>query len=142
MISRYQPTGFWFHLFAIIQTCAYLHWHKCRSRQFFGVAKDFCPKIPQLARNDFVRLWPTNCLSPTKIMKNFFGVTSKKGLHAFFLQMLCTICWSQTTMGAFLLGFSAILPRFSGMFPGFLTNQNFYGRPCTPTTPPPIPNVY
>jgi len=30
--------------------------HRCRSKQSFGVAMDFCPNFPKLARKNFVRL--------------------------------------------------------------------------------------
>jgi len=56
--------------------------HRCRSRLVCGGAKEFCPNFSILARNVFVRLFST--LSLTKIMKTFFGVTSKKDLHVFF----------------------------------------------------------
>jgi len=49
--------------------------HKFKSREIFGVAKDFCPNIPKLSRNVFCATF-TYKFSPTKIMKTFFGVTS------------------------------------------------------------------
>jgi len=36
--------------------------HKFRSRQIFGVAKDFCPNFPKFTRKFFVQLLRTNSL--------------------------------------------------------------------------------
>jgi len=54
--------------------------HRFRSRQIFGVAKDFFPNFPNLPEKVFVQLLPTNSLSQRSL---FVGVTSKKGLHVF-----------------------------------------------------------
>jgi len=32
---------------------------RCRSRQIFGIAKDFCPNFPKLARKVFCAILPT-----------------------------------------------------------------------------------
>jgi len=56
-------------------------------------------------------------------MKALFDVTSKKGLWAPFFEVKQR--WEP------------FLPRFSGIVPGFLTNQNFWGctwNPCTPAS--------
>jgi len=42
--------------------------HRCRSRQIFGGAKDFCPNFLKLARKKLQRKWPqkkqkNNCVS-------------------------------------------------------------------------------
>jgi len=39
--------------------------HRCRSRQLFGGAKDFCPNFPKLARKILQRKWPpkNDCIS-------------------------------------------------------------------------------
>ena len=47
--------------------------HRCRSRQFLGGAKDFCPNFPKLTRKLFVRLLPTNFL-PQRAWKPFVDV--------------------------------------------------------------------
>jgi len=33
--------------------------HRCRSKQIFGGAKDFCPNFSKLAQKVFVQLLPT-----------------------------------------------------------------------------------
>jgi len=63
----------------------------CRSKQIFGGAKDFFPNFSELAQNVFVQLLPTNIRTPTKIMKTFLGVTSKKRFSFLVLQMLGVI---------------------------------------------------
>jgi len=64
--------------------------HRCRSKQIFGSAKNFCPNFPKLARKV---LGDIACkFFPSKIMKTFFGMTSKKGLHVFFCKN--TILWA------------------------------------------------
>jgi len=112
---------------------------------FWG-CEDFCPNFPKLARKSCCATFAYKFF-PTKIMKTFFGVTSKtRGLHLFFYK-----CWSpffavKQRWSPFLHGvfrdfacFSGILPRFSGILPkflgispGFSTNQNFWGCACTP----------
>jgi len=100
---------------------------RCRIRQIFGVAKDFCPNYTKLARTVFVRLF-----SPAKIMKTFFGMNSKKikkDLHV-FLQTLGATFSNQTKLSTnfsrifrdfaqILQPFSGILPRFSRILPRF-----------------------
>jgi len=106
-------------------------WHRCRSKQILGGAKDF--------------------------FQTFFFVVRppKKWSSLVFLQILGANFWSQTTLGAIsprfsgilprylriLFGFSGILPKFSeflptfsGILPGFSTNQNFWGCACTPAS--------
>jgi len=56
--------------------------HRCRSRQIFGDAKDFCLNFPKLARKVFVQLLRTNFLTQ-RSRRPIFSMTSKKGLHVF-----------------------------------------------------------
>ena len=104
--------------------------HRCRNRQIFWGAKDFCPNLPKLARKVFMWLLPTDFL-PQRSWRPCFGVTSKKGLHVFFCK-----CWPpflyfevKQRWAPFLSGFPRIFPRFSGIFPGISTNQNFWEYP-------------
>jgi len=57
-------------------------------------------------------------------------VTSKKGLHVFFCKPWAPFFEVKQRWAPFLLGFSGILPRFSG-------NQNFWGA-LAPTPPTPL----
>jgi len=92
--------------------------HRCRSRLIFGGAKDFCPNFPKLAR----KFWPL--FGKYLLMKTFFGMTSKKGLRVLL-----------PTLGAIFARIFRKLPRFSGIFPGFSPNQNFWGCcACTPAS--------
>jgi len=93
-----------------------------RSREIFGVAKDFCPTFPKLSGKVFCATF-TYKFSPTKIMKTFFGVTSKRGLHVIFCKP-----WAPFSRG------------FSGMFPRFSENQNFWG--CAWAPPPTSTTVF
>jgi len=84
----------------------------------FFESKDFLSEFPHTSPKSFCATFVLE-FSPTKIMKIFFNAT--------FLQALGTILLRQTRLGAILLGFSGIfprflgiLPRFSGLFPGFL----------------------
>jgi len=52
----------------------------------FGGAKDFCPNFRNLPETFWATL-PTNFF-PSKIMKTFFGMTSKKRPSRVFLQRL------------------------------------------------------
>jgi len=90
--------------------------------QIFGGAKDFCPNSLKLARNVLGDFAYKFFLS--KIMKTFFGMTSKKS-SCVFLQMLGAVLWNQTRSGAIFAWFSEVLPRFSRILPGFSINQNF-----------------
>jgi len=74
-------------------------------------------------------------------MKTFFDVTTKKGLDVVFSK-----CWApffdvKQRGRHFCSDFRdfaqsvKILPRFSGILPGFSANQNFWGHACTPFTP-------
>ena len=93
--------------------------HRCRSRQTFGVAKNICANFPKYPRKTTFR--------PQRSLRPFYSVTSKKGLHVFFLQILGAIFWSQAMLSATSTRISGILSRFS-------TNQNFWWCACTPTS--------
>jgi len=54
------------------------------------------------------------------IFRPFFGVTSKKWSSLVFIKTLGAIFEVKQRWAPF-------LPRFSGIFPGFSTNQNFWG---------------
>jgi len=56
--------------------------HRLMSRQIFGVVKDFCPNFPKLPRKVFCATFDYT-FSPTKIIKTFFGVASKKVFTGF-----------------------------------------------------------
>ena len=119
----------------------------CKSKQIFGVGKDFCPISPKFARKVFVRLLPTNFL--TKIMKTFFWYNlqekvliwhpkNKKVLIWHLKKVI--VCFSKVGNHFFKSKnverhFSRNLLRFSESFPGFSTNQTFLASTCTPCTP-------
>jgi len=73
-------------------------------RKYLGVQRIFTQIFPNL---------------PKKFLCNFaarfFGMTSKKWFSLVFLQ----------TLGAILPRYLGILSKFSGIFPGFSTNQKF-----------------
>jgi len=93
------------------------------SRHILGGAI-FCPHVPKVARKVICATFACN-FSPTKIIKTFFGVTSKIGLHMFFCKPWAPFFEVKQRWMSFLPGFSGILPKFS-------TNQNFWGCACTP----------
>jgi len=71
---------------------------------------------PNLPEKFFVRLLPTNFL-PQRSWRPFLVRPPKKGFHVFFCKR-----WSPFLHG------------ISGLVPVFLTNQNFWGCSCTPTS--------
>jgi len=62
---------------------------------FFKFLLDYTKN--EVVRKVVVRLLPKNFL-PQRLLRSFFGVTSKKTV---FLQTLGAIFWSQTTLGPF-----------------------------------------
>jgi len=106
------------------------------------------PEFPQTCPKRFCATFAYK-FPPTKIVKTFFGMTSKKGLHVFFCKRWAPFCESKQRWAPLLFGFLeslprflGISPRFSGILPGFseilpkfLTNQNFWRCACTPCTP-------
>jgi len=127
--------------------------HRCRSKQIFGVAKDFAQIFPNLSKK----------LSCNFCRSFLWCDLNKNGLHLFFCEPWAPFFEAKQRWASFfprfsrilptyiglLFGFSEILPRFSGILPrfsgilpgfsgilpGFSTNQNFWGYACTPCTP-------
>jgi len=103
--------------------------HRFRSRQSFGYAKDFCPNFPKLPEKFCVTF--AYKFSPTKIIKTFFGVTSKKVFMCFSAKLGRYFFKVKQRWASFLRWFSGMLPRFPA-------NQNFWGCAYTLCTPPPL----
>jgi len=93
--------------------------HRFRSRKILGVAKDFCPNSPKLLQKVFCATFTYN-FSPTEIMKTFFGVASKKGLHLIFCKPWGP-CFEVEQ------GWAPFSRGFSGMFPDFQQIKTFGG---------------
>jgi len=93
--------------------------HRFNSRENFGVAKDFCPNFPKLSRKVFCATF-TYKFSPTKIMKTFCGVTSKKGLHVIFCKTWAPFLKSSKVGRHF-------HANFRGCFPDFQQIKTFGG---------------
>jgi len=89
--------------------------------KFLGVRRIFL-KYPQTRPKSFCAIF-AHKFSPTKIMKMFSGVTSKKSLNVFFCKPLVPFFEVKERWLLFLPGFSGILPRFSA-------NQNFWRCAC------------
>jgi len=62
---------------------------------------------------------------PSKIMKTFFGMTSKMGFRVFFCKHWAPFYEIKQGWAPFLPGYSEVLPRFSWILPGFSINENF-----------------
>jgi len=84
------------------------------------------PEFPQTSRNDFYAIFDYK-FSPTKIIKTFFGVTSKKGLHVFYCKPWAPLFLSQATFGA-------IFTRIFKDAAQFSANENFWRCACAPTS--------
>jgi len=130
--------------------------HRCRSRQNFLGAKDFCPNFLKLARKIFGPLFvrtfsQADLLSewPPKSGPSFHMVVVPKtgpsygctdvGCHFFQIKPRCAPFLSRFSgiwqrFSQILPIFPRILPRFSEILPGFSPNQNFWGYACTPTS--------
>jgi len=78
--------------------------HRFRSREIFGVVKDFCPNFSKLSRKVFVQL--------LHIMKTFFGVTSKKGLQVIFCKPWAPFFKSSKVWRHFQADFQECCPGF------------------------------
>jgi len=104
-------------------TSAWVLKHRCRSKQIFGSAKDFCSNFSKLARKVFVLLFPKHFL-PQRLLRPFVVWPPKKGFHLFSANVGRHFC---PDFQGFCQNFSGILPRFS-------TNQNFWGCAWTPTS--------
>jgi len=114
-----------------MSVCRWPRSHRCRSRQIFRVAKDFCPNFPKLAWKVFCATFAYK-FSPTKIMKTFFWCDLQKTSSCAFLQTLGATVWNQITFGAI---FSVILPGFSEILIKFSIYQNFWVCAFTQCTP-------
>jgi len=115
--------------------------HRCRSKQIFGGAKDFCPNFPKLARKVILWLLPTNVLSQ-RSWSHFFCVTSKKRSSFVFRKRWEPFFEVKQHWAPFLFGFLGIshryfgiFPKFSGIVPGLSTNQNYWRCACPPCNP-------
>ena len=106
---------------------------RCRSRQIFGGAKDFCPNLLTLT-------WK---ICVVKMIKTFLGSHTEKGLHVSYGEeksQIQTNFDSQShssqnenkVVEKSVPTFFRIFSVFSEILPGFLTNQNIWGCTCTP----------
>jgi len=109
--------------------------HRCRSRQIFGGAKDFCPNFPDIAEKflghllcDFHAI-----LGPISFNQSTLGtifIKSKQvGRH--FCSYFYGVCPD-------IQGFSKVFTIFVQIytdFAGFSPNQNIWACVCTPCTP-------
>ena len=75
--------------------------HRCRSKQNFGGAKDFCPNFPKRVRKVVVQLLPTNFL-PQRSWRSFSGVASQKRSSFVFLQTVWQHFWKSNNVGRLL----------------------------------------
>ena len=99
--------------------------HRCRSKQIFGVAKDFCPNFHKNLSCDF-------CLQIFFHKNHFFGVTSNKISSFVFLQTLGATYWSQTTLSTI----------FAQIFRDFQQIETFGGALAPlPPSPPNVPLI-
>jgi len=81
----------WPHSFSLLTiSFCWLWWHRCRSRQIFGGAKDFYPNFPKFLPEKFLCDFAYR-FSPTKIMKTFFWSDLQKGTSCVFLQAVSII---------------------------------------------------
>ena len=100
-------------------------------------------------------LLPINFLPVRSWTEDLFWCDLQKSLHLFFCKRWVPFFEVKQRWAQFLPRFSAIwprylgilhvilriLPKFSGILPGFSTNQNLWGCACTPVPPPPTPLV-
>ena len=101
---------------------AFHHWF--RSRQVFGVAKDFFPNFPKLPRKAFCATFAYK-FSPTKITVCWCDF--QKRSSCVFMQTLGASVWNKAMSGTIYFH-----PDFQVCF--FSANQNFWGWACTPCT--------
>jgi len=71
-------------------------------------------------------------------MKNFFGVTSKKG-HVFFCKRWVPFFEDNNAGRHFCPDFQRFCPHFLGILPEFSTYQNCWGALAPLPPPPPTP---
>ena len=96
--------------------------HRCRTRQIFGVAKDFCPNSPKLAQKNSKRVTSKEKLSMS-FWAPFFSNQSMLGAifaHIFreFVKVFRDFAW------------------FLGILPGFSPNQHCWGGLALPPLTP------
>jgi len=85
-------------------------------------AKEFCPNSPTLAQNVVVQLLPTVFLQ--KMVSTCFSANT--GCHCLKSNNVGRhFCPEFQGFGLGILGCSGILLKFSGILPGFSTNQSF-----------------
>jgi len=108
-------------------------WNKTRANNLVG-GEGFLPDFPQTCPKSFSLLLPTNFLR--KDHQDFFvcDFQKKKGLHLFFCKRWAPFFEVKQGRAPCFPCFSRISPGFSGIMPGFLTYQNFWGCACTPWT--------
>jgi len=126
---------------------------RCRSKQIFGGAKDFCPNFPKLAQKVVVQLLPTVFVvwPPKNDLHLFFCkpwapflevkqrwapfLLRFSGISPRYLRILFGFSGILPKFSEILPKFSEILPGFSEILPGFSTHQNSWGCACTSCTP-------
>ena len=96
--------------------------HRCRSRQIFGGAKDFCPTFSRFQRKIFVWLMPTIILP-----KN---------------QERSSCVFSQTLGAIFLPDCRGFYQKFQKFCPDFQQIKTFGSALPPPATPPPTPLLF
>jgi len=124
-----------FTKFSWVMLWKHVQKYRCRNKQIFGGAKDFCPNFSKLAQKllcNFCRpflVWPFKKWSSLVFLQTLgenFLKLSNVGRHfypnfqGFFLEI-----WG------FCLDFQGFCPNFRR----FSTNQLFWGCTCTPCTP-------
>ena len=106
------------------------HWaevlfhYRFRSRQIFGVTKDFFPNFPKVPRKVFCATFAYK-FSPTKI--TFCWCDFQQRSSCVFMQTLSTIFWSKATLGAI---FTRIFRDVAQMF----SKSKLLRCACTPTS--------
>jgi len=123
--------------------------HTCRSKQIFGVAKDFCPNFPKLAQKVVVHLLPTDFLQHRSRRLFIVWLPKKEVFNLFFCKRRAPCfevkqCWAPVLprcsgicidIQGYCPDFQRFCPNVQGFCPN-LTNPNFCGCACIPCTPP------
>jgi len=95
---------------------------RCRSRQILGVRRIFSRISPNCPKSFYATF-------PCK-----FSLTEDLKEKVF----MCFLWFSRKGVKRW----ASILPGFSGILPGFSTNQNFWGCACAPAPSPPAPLLW
>ena len=102
---------------------------RCRNRENFGGAKEFCPDSPKLAQK-ILKYFKINDVQKKAFHVNSGALWSPKksfsyqfGRHYFQIKA----CWAPFFLSGSFRTFSKILR-------GFAPNQNFWGCSCTPAS--------